>query len=388
MFDQFLGDVPTPLKFLLAFVVVILLIVVAAWLIRRFGGQRFGPVAGAGRSRQPRLGVLDVLAVDGRRRLVIVRRDNVEHLVMIGGPNDIVVESGILRQPPGMQPMREAGPLGQPEPQPTRTAPPQPIPPSPSVPPRAPQPAAPQLQAKSAEAPSVSAPQAPVRPAQPVPAPQVQPVVRPAPEVEAPKPTVPEPVASAPTVKTPKPVDAPAPAKRDEPKVETPAPAPKRAPAPVQQDAPKPAAAAAPEPKPAPSPEPKPAPEPRPTPVPMRPTPQQIIAGSSGRPAAEPTLKASELADRLAAALKRPVVPAAPRPAAVAPQSAPSDEDLPREMPSMGAPEPVETPTAPAPEVKAEKRAAASPLDDDDLLASLEADMANLLGRDVGKPKN
>jgi len=35
--------------------------------------------------------------VDARRRLVLIKRDNVEHLLMIGGPTDIVVESGITR---------------------------------------------------------------------------------------------------------------------------------------------------------------------------------------------------------------------------------------------------------------------------------------------------
>jgi flagellar protein FliO/FliZ len=45
----------------------------------------------AGRNRQPRLGVLDSYSVDRVRQLVLVRRDNVEHLIMIGGPNDLVV---------------------------------------------------------------------------------------------------------------------------------------------------------------------------------------------------------------------------------------------------------------------------------------------------------
>lgn len=57
----------------------------------------------AGRNRQPRLGVLDSYSVDRVRQLVLVRRDNVEHLIMIGGPNDLVVESGILRARPGAQ---------------------------------------------------------------------------------------------------------------------------------------------------------------------------------------------------------------------------------------------------------------------------------------------
>jgi flagellar biogenesis protein FliO len=51
-----------------------------------------------GRNRQPRLAVLDAAAVDARRRLVLVRRDDVEHLILIGGPTDVVVESRIGAQ--------------------------------------------------------------------------------------------------------------------------------------------------------------------------------------------------------------------------------------------------------------------------------------------------
>src|SRR5579883_1526939 len=52
---------------------------------------------GGGRARQSRLGLVDAFSLDGQRQLVLVRRDNVEHLVMIGGPNDVVVESQIIR---------------------------------------------------------------------------------------------------------------------------------------------------------------------------------------------------------------------------------------------------------------------------------------------------
>jgi hypothetical protein len=52
---------------------------------------------GSGRSRLPRLGVVDAFDLDRQRQLVIVRRDNVEHLIMIGGPNDLVIESQIIR---------------------------------------------------------------------------------------------------------------------------------------------------------------------------------------------------------------------------------------------------------------------------------------------------
>lgn len=89
--------------FVLAFVVVLALIGVTAWLVRRFAGNRLG--ANANRGRMPRLAVIDAAAVDGRRRLVLVRRDNIEHLLMIGGPTDIVVEPNIVRAMPGRDQM-------------------------------------------------------------------------------------------------------------------------------------------------------------------------------------------------------------------------------------------------------------------------------------------
>src|SRR6266702_1414777 len=91
------------LTFLFAFIAVLALIGVAAWLVRRFGTNRLG--ANTNRGRMPRLAVIDAAAVDGRRRLVLVRRDNVEHLLMIGGPSDIVVEPNIIRAMPGREQM-------------------------------------------------------------------------------------------------------------------------------------------------------------------------------------------------------------------------------------------------------------------------------------------
>lgn len=44
---------------------------------------------------EPRLGVVEQASVDGRRRLVLIRRDGVEHLIMTGGPVDVVIETGI-----------------------------------------------------------------------------------------------------------------------------------------------------------------------------------------------------------------------------------------------------------------------------------------------------
>jgi hypothetical protein len=98
------------LTFILAFVAVLALIGALAWLVRRFAGNRLG--ANTNRGRMPRLAVIDAAAVDGRRRLVLVRRDNVEHLLMIGGPTDIVVEPNILRAMPARDQMASRAAVG------------------------------------------------------------------------------------------------------------------------------------------------------------------------------------------------------------------------------------------------------------------------------------
>src|SRR5437867_3391471 len=105
--DFLFGEGQYGLRFLFAFIVVLGLIGLTAWLGRRFGATHLG--ATAARGRQPRLAVIDAAAVDGRRRLVLIRRDNVEHLLMIGGPTDVVIEPNIVRaasarEVPGRQP--------------------------------------------------------------------------------------------------------------------------------------------------------------------------------------------------------------------------------------------------------------------------------------------
>jgi hypothetical protein len=114
-------DLPTPVNFVIAFVVVLLLIGAATWLVRRFGATRLDAAA---RTRQPRLAVVDAAAVDGRRKLVIIRRDNVEHLLMIGGPSDVVVETNIVRAAVGARdtlPGRNGPTLPDPAPWPEPT---------------------------------------------------------------------------------------------------------------------------------------------------------------------------------------------------------------------------------------------------------------------------
>ena len=50
------------------------------------------PARGAGHGNAERLGIVKSFVLDRRRQLLAVRRDNVEHLIMIGGPSDLVIE--------------------------------------------------------------------------------------------------------------------------------------------------------------------------------------------------------------------------------------------------------------------------------------------------------
>ena len=93
---------------------------------------------GASRGRAPRLGVVDVFGLDGQRQLVIVRRDNVEHLLMIGGPNDLVIEAQILRNASNGR--DAAKPAAAAEPPAEAPAPPDAAAPRPSAPAAAPPP--------------------------------------------------------------------------------------------------------------------------------------------------------------------------------------------------------------------------------------------------------
>ena len=122
-----------------------------------------------GRTRQPRLGLVDAFSLDGQRQLVLVRRDNIEHLVMIGGPNDVLIEPQINR---AMAPAREnnqASPLlapGAPGGEPKRLArragrgrrPPTKAPPRPRRPRQRPPKAPPPVSAPAAKAPAAPAP--------------------------------------------------------------------------------------------------------------------------------------------------------------------------------------------------------------------------------------
>ena len=78
------------IQFVFALAFVIVLIVMVAWVLRRigFGGMVSSP------SRQRRLGIVEVLPLDAKRRLVLVRRDDQEHLLLLSAFGDSVVDGG------------------------------------------------------------------------------------------------------------------------------------------------------------------------------------------------------------------------------------------------------------------------------------------------------
>ncbi|WP_285295312.1 hypothetical protein [Aureimonas altamirensis] len=83
----------------IAIIVIAVLVILGYVLLAIVRGLTSGGRLGAGRSAAPRVAVLDIVPVDQKRQLVLLRRDEVEHLVLIGGQNDLVVEAGISRIP-------------------------------------------------------------------------------------------------------------------------------------------------------------------------------------------------------------------------------------------------------------------------------------------------
>ncbi len=96
-------DLPNLLRFGLALAIVLALIVVVAWVARRLlsgGVQSLG--------RQRRLALVETLAIDGKSRLAIIRRDDVEHLLYLGPSGSAVIEAGFAAPRTGP---RSASPL-------------------------------------------------------------------------------------------------------------------------------------------------------------------------------------------------------------------------------------------------------------------------------------
>ena len=96
------------LRFVAALAFVVGLIGILALGARRFGmTPKITRKAG---QRGSRLSIVDMLSVDGKRRLVLLRRDDVEHLVMLGPNTETLIEGGIEA---GQTPIEGSSPTGE-----------------------------------------------------------------------------------------------------------------------------------------------------------------------------------------------------------------------------------------------------------------------------------
>ena len=78
------------------------LIVAGAWYYKTQLSSSNGTAGLFGPRPIKRLGIVEQSNVDGRRKLVLIRRDDVEHLIMTGGPVDVVIETRIIEEHPNL----------------------------------------------------------------------------------------------------------------------------------------------------------------------------------------------------------------------------------------------------------------------------------------------
>lgn len=96
------GSENTFLNAAFALGIVLVLVLLGLWVMKFF--VQASNTMSRGRNR--RLMVVESLQIDARHKVTILRRDNVEHVIMTGGAQDVVIETGIaveklgIRRPP------------------------------------------------------------------------------------------------------------------------------------------------------------------------------------------------------------------------------------------------------------------------------------------------
>jgi len=83
-------DTVSYLRFVMSLLAVLAMIFGLLWAARRWGLGLMSPRA-SGRQRR-RLAVQEVLQLDARHRLLLIRRDDREHLLLLGNGDSLVVE--------------------------------------------------------------------------------------------------------------------------------------------------------------------------------------------------------------------------------------------------------------------------------------------------------
>lgn len=85
-------DIDALIRMAAALGAVLGLVLLAAWAMRRFG---LAGIANPKPGEPRRLSVVEARSLDARRQLVLVRRDGVEHLLLLSPNAETVVETGI-----------------------------------------------------------------------------------------------------------------------------------------------------------------------------------------------------------------------------------------------------------------------------------------------------
>jgi flagellar protein FliO/FliZ len=93
------------MRFVIALAFVLALIGLLSWVVKRYGAGGRAAIR-LGKSR--RLQIVETVSIDSRHRAVLLRRDDIEHLVLLGPGNDFLIERDIKTDPRGnTQPMPE-----------------------------------------------------------------------------------------------------------------------------------------------------------------------------------------------------------------------------------------------------------------------------------------
>lgn len=100
-------DASNYVRFVAALLFVLALIAFATWLAKRFG---MGGRVNAVRRGERRLQMVEAMTVDAKHRAVLIRRDDVEHLVLLGPTADVVIETGINAPPEAKNSEAESAP--------------------------------------------------------------------------------------------------------------------------------------------------------------------------------------------------------------------------------------------------------------------------------------
>lgn len=101
------GAENTVLNAAFALGIVLVLVLLGLWAMKFF----MQASANLSRGRNRRLMVVESVQIDTKHKVTILRRDNVEHVIMTGGAQDVVLETGIAVEKVGI---RRPAPAAQP----------------------------------------------------------------------------------------------------------------------------------------------------------------------------------------------------------------------------------------------------------------------------------